>query len=176
MKVRTFLSLAAAVGITSAGLAGKYDDLASQGYRWVTVDGPYGCTSVGDLQEIVKSHGGEKELEMIQQLRAYYLTPGTIVQVVHEDTAAGTSQIHINGVNRNLWTFSKYLSRRPVSDVYGAIETPQLLGAMPNPSVTPTPDQSATFSASPAATASPAASASPIFHAKPGRQRTRSGQ
>lgn len=174
MRVRTFLALAAAVGVTSAGLAGKYDDLASQGYRWVTVDGPYGCTSVADLQEIVKSHGGEKELEMIQQLRAYYLTPGTIVQVVQEDKAAGTSQIHIDGVTRNLWTFSKYLSRHPVSDVYGAIETPQQSAAiMPNPSVTPTLDESATFSGSPAPSVSPAASASPepTLHAKPSSHR-----
>jgi hypothetical protein len=170
MKARTFLSLAVAVvGVTSAGLAGKYDDLASQGYRWVTVDGPWGCTTVGDLQEIAKSHGGEKELEMVEQLRAYYLTPGTIVQVVHEDAGAGMSQIRISGVNRILWTFSRFLSRRPVSDVYGVIETPQQSGMMANPSVTPMPDQSATLSASPTSSGSPEASASPVIHAKPRR-------
>jgi hypothetical protein len=177
MRMRTFLSLAVAtVGVTSAGLAGKYDDLASQGYRWVTVDGPYGCTSVADLQEISKSHGGEKELEMVEQLRAYYLTPGTIVQVVHEDTSAGLAQIRINGVTRNLWTFSKYLSRRPVSDVYGAIETPQQSATVANPSVTPMPDQSATLSANPTPSASPTSGASPTIHAKPRRHGKRPGQ
>jgi hypothetical protein len=39
MKVSAVLSITAVViGLTSAGLAANYDDLAATGYRWVTID------------------------------------------------------------------------------------------------------------------------------------------
>ncbi len=77
MKVATLLSIAAvALILTSEGPAATYDDLAAQGYRWVTVDGPYACPSKDDLRKLTKHPTDEAELQMIEQLRAYYLIEG----------------------------------------------------------------------------------------------------
>ena len=89
MKVSAILSVTAAViGRISAGLTANYDDLAAKGYRWVTVDGPYGCPSKDDLQQIIKKPTDETELQMIKQHRAYYLLRGDIVKLVQEDPAS----------------------------------------------------------------------------------------
>jgi hypothetical protein len=86
MKIATILSVGcAAVVLTSVGLAASYDELAAKGYRWVTVDGPYGCPSKDDLRQITKNRTDEIELRMVEQLRAYYLIPGGIVRLVHQD-------------------------------------------------------------------------------------------
>ena len=113
MKVLKMCCIApVAIGLTPAALADKYDDLAAKGYRWVTVDGPYGSPSRDDLLQIVKGRSEGKELEFIEQLRAYYLIPGTVVQVIQKDVASGMSQIHLDGVRRPLWTLSRFLSTR----------------------------------------------------------------
>jgi hypothetical protein len=116
---------AATLGPVSTVLAANYSDLAVQGYRWVIIDGPYASPAKDDLREILKHYSEDKELELVEQLRVYYLVPGTIVQVVQNDSASGMSQIRINGIARDLWTLSKFLSRRPVVDPYGIVETPQ---------------------------------------------------
>jgi hypothetical protein len=59
----------------------------------VAVDGPYACPSKDDLREITKHRTDRAELEMVQNLRAYYLIRGVIIQVVQEDAASGTSQV-----------------------------------------------------------------------------------
>ena len=119
----TILSVAAvAVLVTSTGLAANYDDLAAQGYRWITVDGPYACPSKDDLRQITKRHTDETELRMIEQLRAYYLIEGVVVQVVLEDAAAGMSQIHSVEIGPDVWTLTIFLSKRPVKNAYGEIE------------------------------------------------------
>ena len=129
MKIATILSVvSAAVVLTSVGLASSYDELAAKGYRWVTVDGPYGCPSKGDLRQITKNRTDEIELRMVEQLRAYYLIPGSIVRVVHQDAASGMSQIHSAELRTNLWTLTKFLSRRPIKNTYGEIETPETSG------------------------------------------------
>ena len=125
MKALRALSIAAvAIWLAPGALADKYDDLVKQGYRWITVDGPYAATSREDLRQIVKDRTEAKELEFIEQLRAYYLLPGTVVRVEREDATSGTSQIQIDGVRRPLWTLSRFLSRHPIADVYGEIENP----------------------------------------------------
>jgi hypothetical protein len=114
-----------AFGLTLAGLAANYDDFAANGYRWVTVDGPYGCPSRDDLQKIAKNRTDNLELQFIEQARAYYLVRGALVRVVQEDAASGVSQIHTTGITKDLWTLTKFLSRRPIRDAYGAIESPE---------------------------------------------------
>ena len=131
---------AVAVWVTPAALADKYDDLAKKGYRWATVDGPYAATSQEDLRQIVRDRTEAKELQFIEQLRAYYLLPGTIVYVVRENAASGTSQIQLDGVTRQLWTLSSFLSRRPIADVYGELESPFEAGTTLNEPVE-TPQQ-----------------------------------
>jgi hypothetical protein len=114
---------AVAVGSISTALAADYDNLIERGYRWVTVDGPYACPTQDDLREIVKNYSDEKQLELAKQLRACSLVEGTIVQVVQNDTASGMSQIRITGIATDLWTLTKFLSRRPVADSHGTVET-----------------------------------------------------
>ena len=132
MKIPTILSVAAvAVLITSAGQAANYDHLAANGYRWVIVDGPYACPSKDDLRTLTKHPTDEAELQMIEQLRAYYLIEGALVQVVVEDAASGMSQIHATEIKPDIWTLTRFLTRHPIKNTYGQIETPETLGLVP---------------------------------------------
>ena len=121
MKVSTIVLAAAAVGLGSTASADPYKDFAAQGYRWVAVDGPYACPSKDDLREIVKHPTDRAELEMVQDLRAYYLIRGVIIQVVQEDAASGTSQVHLPGGFRTFWTLTRFLSRTPIRDTLGVV-------------------------------------------------------
>jgi hypothetical protein len=129
MKLATIVSMAAAaVVFTSTGLAASYDELAAKGYRWVIVDGPYGCPSKADLRQITKNRIDEMELRMVEQLRAYYLIPGGLVWLVQQDAASGMSQIHSPEIATDLWTLTIFLSKRPIKNTYGEIETPETSG------------------------------------------------
>ena len=81
MRPLTLLSVTAVLaGTVLAGLAANDNAHVVQGYRWVAVDGPYGCPSKADLQQMIAKYRTDKtELEMVEQLRAYYLIPGTMV-------------------------------------------------------------------------------------------------
>jgi hypothetical protein len=116
------------LGPVCTALANNYSDLAAQGYRWAIVDGPYVCTSEQDVQRIVGHHTDETELHMVESIRCYYLIPGTIVQVIREDPANGMSEIRLGSITRSLWTYSRFLSKHPVHDTYGDIETPENSG------------------------------------------------
>lgn len=125
MRVPRILCISAvAIGLTPVALADKYDDLAAKGYRWVTVEGAYGFRSRDDVRPIVKDRREGNEVKSIEQLRTYYLLPGTIVPLIQKDAASGTSQIQLERVFRPLWTLSKFLSVRPITDLDGRIETP----------------------------------------------------
>ena len=132
MKVSAILSITAAViGLTSAGLTANFDDLAAKGYRWVTIDGPYGRPAKDDLQQIVKKPTDETELQMIKEHRAYYILRGDIVKLIQEDPASGISRIHVAGITTDLWTPTKFLSKRPVENAFGVVETPETSGLVP---------------------------------------------
>jgi hypothetical protein len=132
MKGPTILSVAAAViGLTSAGFTANYDDLAAEGYRWVTADGPYACPSRDDLRQITKNCTEETQLQMIKQHRAYYLIRGDIVKLVREDAASGISLIRVPGIAVDLLTLNKFLSRRPIKNAFGIVETPETSGLIP---------------------------------------------
>jgi hypothetical protein len=124
MKVPTLLPVAVAVLLTSRGLAAPYDDLAANGYRWVNTNGPYACPSKDDLRQIIKRRTDEAEVQMIEQLRAYYLIEGAVVQVVLEDAAAGMSQIRSAEIGPDVWTLTMFLSKRPIRNTDGEIEVP----------------------------------------------------
>jgi hypothetical protein len=152
MKVPTIILAAAAVGLGSTALADPYKDLAAQGYRWVIVDGPYACPLKDDLQEITRHRTDLLEVKMVSDLRAYYLIRGVIIQVVQEDAASGMSQVHLPGGFRTFWTLTRFLSRSPIKDTFGVVETPttsnlQLQGetavASPSPNETPKADAGA---------------------------------
>jgi hypothetical protein len=127
MNPKTVLFAAIVFGLASVALSTNDPKLGNE-YRWITVDGPYACASKDDLRQITKHHTDETELEMVNDLRAYYLIEGTIVQLVQEDSSSGMSQIHLAGITRNLWTCTRFLSKRPVTDPYGVIETPEASG------------------------------------------------
>ena len=118
--------------IASTGLAEEYGDLVAQGYRWVKIDGPYACPTRKDLREVTRNPSKIKSLQMVERLRASFLIEGSLVKVIKEDVNGRMVQIHIAGFTNDLWTYNKFLSRRPVKDVNEVIETPATSGLVPD--------------------------------------------
>ena len=132
MKLRMLVFTVVSSGLTCAALAAdNYSNWAAQGYRWITIDGPYACTSQEGVQRITSHRTDAVELQMVENLQAYYLIPGTLVQVVQDDAAKGMSQIRFGGITIDLWTYTKFLSKRPIEDPYGVIENPENSGLIP---------------------------------------------
>ncbi|MGA8657522.1 MAG: hypothetical protein WB586_15350 [Chthoniobacterales bacterium] len=133
MKLAISVVTAVTFGLTCAALADEYNDLAAQGYRWVTVDGPYACTTEQDVQRITAHRTDATELQVVETIRCYYLIPGTIVQVIKDDPANGMSEMRLPIVTRttSLWTHTRFLSKHPVPDIYGHTETPENSGLLP---------------------------------------------
>ena len=128
MKSSILFTIAISLGLTFAGYAGEHRDLVAQGFRWVLVDGPYACTTQQYLEQITARRSDAAELRVIEEGQCYYLIPGTIVQVLQEDPSRHMSLIRIGSVNRSLWTYTRFVSERPVQDTYGMIETPEDVG------------------------------------------------
>ena len=120
---------------SALGIGDKYSDLVAKGYRWATVDGLYACVSKDDVHRMVNNPtspaGDEIQLKMIEQVKAYFLTPGTIVQVTEEDPSSGLSKIRMAGITVDLWTLTRFLSKHAVKDTYGVVETPETSGLIP---------------------------------------------
>ena len=165
MKAHTILAVAAAaITLTSTALGDKYSDLVAKGYRWTTADGLYACVSKDDVRRMVNNpsspDGDEVELKMVEQVKAYFLIPGTIVQMTEEDPSSGLSKIRMAGITVDLWTLTRFLTKHPVKDTYGVIETPETSGLIPEaisaidagPSPGPLPGMSPEPSASPTPT------------------------
>jgi len=94
---------------------------------------------------MVQKPSDELRLKMVEEVRAYYLIRGTIVRVVTEETSSGLSQINIPGITQNLWTLTKFLTKQPIKDIIGRIETPGMLGgATATPTASPAPTESPT--------------------------------
>jgi hypothetical protein len=53
---------------------------------------------------------------MVEDGRAYYLIPGTLVRVTRDDEAKGMSEILLGGILRPLWTYNRFLTARPIRD------------------------------------------------------------
>ena len=124
--MKLILSFITALSINFAGsaLATDYTALAAQGYRWVIVNGPYACFKQEDVERIVGHHTDATELDVVQNAACYYLIPGTIAKVISEDPARGIAHIQLGNITLRVWTYSKYLSKSPIPDTYGVIETP----------------------------------------------------
>ena len=103
-------------------------DLAANGYRWVTVDGPYACATEQEVRRIKSNRTDMIELQMVEEGRAYYLIPGTLVRVMQDDQTSGMSEVLLGGLTKPLWTYSKFLTGRPIRDIYGVVETPNTAG------------------------------------------------
>jgi hypothetical protein len=124
MKVATLFVIAAGIALIANARSDDYSTLAARGYRWVTVNGPYACTAEQDVQRLMDHRTDATELDVVQNIQCYYLIPGTIVQVIKEDPARGITEMRLAGVTRYLWTYTRFLSKRPIQDTYGIIETP----------------------------------------------------
>jgi hypothetical protein len=103
-------------------------DLIAKGYRWVAVNGPYACATEQDLRRITSDHTDSRELHMVENLQAYYLIPAALARVIRDDHANGMSEILLAGILTPLWTYTKFLTARPIQDTYGVIETPDNAG------------------------------------------------
>ena len=132
MKLLISFMTAVSLGLTCMVLGDdNYSALAAQGYRWVTVNGPYACNTGQDVERITAHHTDATELQVVQNIQCYYLIPGTIVRVIKEDRARGMSEMRLGSITRSLWTYSRFLSEHPVPDTYGVIETPETSGLIP---------------------------------------------
>jgi hypothetical protein len=168
MKIPTILAVAAAaIALTSSALGDKYSDLVAQGFRWATADGLYACVSKDDVPRMVNNPSDEVRLKMVEEVKAYFLIPGTIVQVIEEDPSRGLSKIRMAGITVDLWTLTGFLSKHAVKDTYGVVETPETsgliptatsvidAGPMPVPDFGPIPDTSPAPGMSPTPAGSP---------------------
>jgi hypothetical protein len=132
MRILISFITAVSLALTCTVLGGvNYSALAAQGYRWVTINGPYACITEQDAKRIIAHHTDAIELRVVENIECYYLIPGTIVQVIKEDPADGISEVRLGSITRSLWTYSRFLSKRPVKDTYGVIETPESSGLIP---------------------------------------------
>src|SRR5260221_13828749 len=127
MNAKNVVLAAIVFGMASVALSIDDSTLGNE-YRWIVVDGPYACASKEDLRQITKHHTDETELEMVNDVRAYYLIAGTIVRLVQVDSSSGMSQIHFGGITSDLWSWTRLLSNRPRKDQYTVIETPEATG------------------------------------------------
>jgi len=136
MKAHTIIAaIVVAITLMSSALGDKYSDLAAKGYRWAIADGLYAWVSKDDVRLIVNNPtspaGDEAMLKMIEQVKALFLIPGTIVLVTEEDPSSGLSRIRMAGITVDVWTLTKFLSKHAVRDTYGVIETPETSGLIP---------------------------------------------
>ena len=67
---------------------------------------------------------------MVEEGRAYYLVPGTLVRIMENDQANGMSEILWGGMTKPVWTYNKFLTARPIRDIYGNVQTPDTAGLM----------------------------------------------
>ena len=95
---------------------GSVKDLVAKGYRWVTVDGPYACVKEQEVRKITSSRSDLLELNLVDAGDAYYLIPGTLVLITQDDHVNGMSEILLGGT-KPLWTYTKFLSARPIPDI-----------------------------------------------------------
>jgi hypothetical protein len=121
----------AAMSLASSGFADNYEDLVAKGFRWATADGPLAAVSKEDAIRVASHLSDSEILKMVEEVKVFYLITGTIVQVIGEDKKAGLSEIRIAGITSNLWTMSSFLTKRPIKDTYGVVETPETSGLIP---------------------------------------------
>ena len=96
MKLLISFITAVSLGLTCVVLGGdNYSALAAQGYRWVTINGPYACNTEQGAERIVARHTDVTELQVVESIECYYLIPGTIVQMIKEDPARGLSEMRL---------------------------------------------------------------------------------
>ena len=130
MKLSTLILVIIGSSLTCTAWAADFESLVAQGYRWVTVNGPYACATEQEVRQITRDLRESAELQMVENSGAYYLIPGKLVQVVQNDPANGMSQILLGGITRPLWTYTRFLSASPINGFNGVVETPETAGLL----------------------------------------------
>ena len=131
MKLLLFFISAVSLSCAGSAFATDYAALAAQGYRWVIANGPYACSKEQDVDRIVGHHTDATELHVVQNAGCYFLIPGTIAKIISEDPPRGIAQIQLGNITVPLWTYSRLLSKSPIPDTYGVIETPEAADPVP---------------------------------------------
>src|SRR5215469_5676847 len=129
------LAILVVLGILPAALGDDLKGWVAQGYRWSVVSGLHAYRNKDDAKNERSRRENKSVSEEVRY--AYYLRPGKVVLVVATDAADGLSQIRMGGIASDLWTPTKYLSKSPVKNSVGKIETPGMSGIMPVTSPTP---------------------------------------
>jgi hypothetical protein len=153
--------VSAAIITAGAASATDFQSLAKQGYRWVTVNGPYACPKKEDAEKLARTKNVSSDLELQDRTHAYFLLPGMIVLVLENDASSGLSRIRASGIVVDLWAPTRYLTSHPIKDTYGVTETPDSSG-LGQVGISPSPSPVGPGSLMQGSTASPGASASPI--------------
>jgi len=141
MKLFFSIVVTLSLGLRCTAVADNYDTLAGNGYRWVAIHGPYASTTEEGVERITNHRTSFTNVQILEDEDAYYLIPGKIVQIIKTDPATGMLQIRMGGFTSFLWTYSRFLSKRPIRDIYGTIETPENSGLISNQSVATTPSE-----------------------------------
>ena len=105
------------------------------------IHGPYASPTEQGVQRITDHRGGLTESQILEDEQAFYLIPGRIVQILKEDPASGMSRVQMGGFTTFLWTYRRFLSKRPIRDIYGVVETPENSALVPNPGTAITPNR-----------------------------------
>jgi hypothetical protein len=135
--MKLFFSMVVTVGLalSCTAFGDTYDTLATKGYRWVAVHGFYASATEEGVERITSHRTNRTDVQIVEDEDAFYLIPGKIVQIIKMDPATGKSQVRMGGFASFLWTDSRFLSGRPIRDIYGTIETPETSGLIPNQGV-----------------------------------------
>ena len=140
MKLGILIVIAISLGLSCAAQADNYETLVAKGYRWVAIHGPYASTTEQGVERMTDRRTGPTESRILEDRHAFYLIPGKIVQIIKVDRATGMSQVQMGGFTTFLWTYSRFLSKHPIRDISGVVETPENSALVPNPDVTITPN------------------------------------
>ena len=79
MKLTIAIISAVSLSLTCSAPANDYGALAARGYRWVSVHGPYASTTEQYVKRLTDDPAGATEAQILENEKAYYLIPGTIV-------------------------------------------------------------------------------------------------
>jgi hypothetical protein len=71
MKFRIVVIATIGFELACTGFAGDYKYLVGKGYRWVTVDGPYACSTEEEVRRITTHRTDATELQMVEDGQAY---------------------------------------------------------------------------------------------------------
>jgi hypothetical protein len=85
MKIKLLTLTLFSFSVTCVTWADQHQNLTAEGYRWVTVNGPYACPTEPEVRRVTRDRTDATELGMVEDGTAYYLIPGSLVQIVKDD-------------------------------------------------------------------------------------------